>query len=89
MVRERKRQLQRLEIQGKICYYQSFYNEREGRAMDEEIFTTLERYIDRYQWRWNRACRIINLYFGTQYTEKQLMRLYRQRKKEADPHLAE
>lgn len=86
---ERRRQLQRLVIHGKIYCYRSFYNEREGRSMDEEIFTILERYIDRYQWRWNRACRIINLYFGTQYTEKQLIRLYRQRKKEADPHPAE
>lgn len=40
----------------------------------------LIRYIDRYQWRWNLAKRVINLYYGTAYTEKELMRLYRQNK---------
>lgn len=42
-----------------------------------EILPILRRYIDQYQWRWNLARRVINLYFGTRYTEKELKRLYK------------
>ena len=49
-------------------------------VIEEYILPTLSRYIDRYQWRWNLAKRIINLYYGTAYTEKELARLYRQNK---------
>lgn len=48
--------------------------------MDEYILPTLFRYIDRYQWRWNLAKRVINMYYGTDYTEKQLKQLYKQNK---------
>ena len=47
---------------------------------DEYILPTLVRYIDRYRWSWNRATRIINLYYGTEYTEKELRNLYKQGK---------
>ena len=46
--------------------------------IDEYILPTLIRYIDRYHWSWSRAARIINLYYGTEYTKKQLEQLYRQ-----------
>ena len=49
-------------------------------VIKEYILPALIRYIDRYQWRWNLAKRVINLYYGTAYTEKELMRLYRQNK---------
>ena len=45
-----------------------------------EILPILRRYIDQYQWRWNLARRVINLYFGTAYTEQELKRLYKQGK---------
>ena len=49
-------------------------------VIDEYILPTLTRYIDQYRWSWNRAARIINLYYGTEYTEKELKRLYKQGK---------
>lgn len=48
--------------------------------IDEYIRPVLTRYIDRYHWNWNTATRIINLYYGTAYTKKELKKLY---KKEA------
>lgn len=44
---------------------------------DEDILPVLLRYRDRYQWSWNMAMRLINMYYGTQYTEKQLKTLYK------------
>ena len=49
-------------------------------VMEDYILPTLFRYRDRYQWRWNLTTRIINLYFGTQYTEKELKQMYKQNK---------
>lgn len=46
----------------------------------EYILPALVRYIDQYHWSWSRAVRIINLYYGTEYTEKELKRLYKQGK---------
>lgn len=48
--------------------------------IEEYILPALTRYIDRYHWSWNRTTRIINLYYGTAYTEKELKRLYKQSK---------
>lgn len=45
--------------------------------MDTEIFPILLRYIDEYQWSFNIAKRLINMYYGTAYTEKELKRLYK------------
>lgn len=45
--------------------------------IDEYILPVLVRYIDRYHWRWCIARRIINLYYGTEYTEKGLKELYK------------
>lgn len=46
-------------------------------VMDEYILPTLLRYIDRYHWSFNISMRLINRYYGTEYTEKQLKALYR------------
>lgn len=45
--------------------------------LDEYILPTLVRYRDRYRWSWNISMRIINRYYGTEYTEKELKALYR------------
>jgi hypothetical protein len=42
----------------------------------EFILPTLTRYIDRYHWSWNISTRVINNYYGTRYTEKELRKLY-------------
>ncbi len=46
-------------------------------AMDAEILPALLRYIDGYQWSFNMAARLINMYYGTKYSEKDLKRLYK------------
>ena len=48
--------------------------------MDEYVLPTLVRYRDQYHWSWNRSARLINMYYGTEYTEKQLKKLYRKKK---------
>lgn len=50
---------------------------RPGGPMNGDVLSALLRYIDRYQWSFNTAMRLINLYYGTAYTEKELKRLYR------------
>ncbi len=45
--------------------------------LDEYILPALLRYRDRYHWSWNMAMRLINMYYGTDYTERQLKKLYR------------
>ena len=47
---------------------------------DKEILPVLLRDRDGRQWSWNLSKRLINLYYGTQYTEKQLKALYRKHK---------
>lgn len=49
--------------------------------MEEYILPTLTRYIDRYQWSFNLSKRLINMYYGTEYTEKELKSLYRKNRK--------
>lgn len=49
--------------------------------MDEYILPTLVRYIDRYHWSFSIATRLINMYYGTDYTQKELRALYRKRGK--------
>ena len=44
---------------------------------DEDILPVLLRYRDRHRWSWNLSMRLINLYYGTNYTEKQLKSLYK------------
>ena len=44
---------------------------------DGDVLSTLLRYRDRNRWSWNLSMRLINMYFGTNYTEKQLKSLYR------------
>ena len=44
---------------------------------DGDVLPTLLRYRDRHRWRWNLSTRLINLYYGTHYTEKQLKSLYK------------
>ena len=46
--------------------------------LDEYILPVLTRYIDQYRWSFNIATRLINRYYGTQYTQKQLKQLYLQ-----------
>ena len=46
-------------------------------AGEEDILSTLLRYRDEYQWSWNFSMRLINLYYGTQYTVKELKALYK------------
>lgn len=50
--------------------------------MEQEISHTLTRYIDRYGWSFNLARRLINMAYGTQYTDKQIKALYRQNRAE-------
>ena len=44
--------------------------------LDEYILPTLLRYIDHYKWSFSISTRLINMYFGTEYTQKQLKKLY-------------
>ena len=50
-----------------------------GHGPDEDVLSTLRRYLDRHRWSWNLSMRLINLYYGTHYTEKQLRSLYKAR----------
>ena len=50
-----------------------------GPCPDEDVLPILLRYRDRHRWSWNLSTRLINLYFGTHYTEKQLKSLYKTR----------
>lgn len=45
--------------------------------LDESILPVLTRYIDRYHWSFSIAMRLINRYYGAQYTQKELRALYR------------
>lgn len=49
-------------------------------VLDEYILPVLIRYIDDYRWNWSIATRIINLYHGTAYTQKELRALYKSNK---------
>ena len=53
--------------------------ERETQPPEQNILPTLLRYRDRHRWSWNFSARLINLYYGTDYTEKQLKALYKNR----------
>ena len=46
---------------------------------DGDILPTLLRYRDRHRWSWNLSMRLINMRYGTHYTEKQLKSLYKNR----------
>ena len=49
----------------------------EAQPLDLDVLPTLLRYRDRHRWSWNLSMRLINLYYGTHYTEKQLKSLYK------------
>ena len=51
--------------------------DRETPAADRDVLPALLRYRDRHRWSWNLSMRLINLYYGTDYTEKQLKTLYK------------
>ena len=53
--------------------------EREIQPSGVDVLPTLLRYRDRHRWSWNLSMRLINLYYGTNYTEKQLKALYKNR----------
>ena len=42
-----------------------------------DVLAALLRYRDRYRWSWNLSTRLINQYYGTDFTEKQLKALYK------------
>ena len=46
-------------------------------VLDEYILPVLVRYIDRYHWSFSISTQLINMYYGTEYTQKQLRALYR------------
>ena len=46
-------------------------------AADRDILSVLLRYRDLHRWSWNLSMRLINMYYGTNYTEKQLKALYK------------
>lgn len=46
----------------------------------QEITAALSRYIDKYGWSYRLARKVINKYFGMQYTEDELKQLHRQSK---------
>ena len=50
--------------------------DRETPAADRDILAALLRYRDGHGWSWNLSMRLINMYYGTNYTEKQLKALY-------------
>ena len=50
-------------------------------VMDEYVLPAIVRYIDHYHWSFPVSKRLINMYYGTEYTEKELRALYRRRRK--------
>lgn len=48
---------------------------------DEDVLPILLRCRDGHQWSWNLSKRLINMYYGTQYTEKELKALYKKGKR--------
>lgn len=52
-------------------------------VIDEYILPALVHYREQYQWSWNISMRIINRYYGTEYTEKELKALYKRAGKPA------
>ena len=51
--------------------------DHESQPSDQDILPVLLRYRDGHGWSWNLSMRLINLYYGTNYTEKQLKSLYK------------
>ena len=44
---------------------------------DGDVLSTLLRYRGQHRWSWNLSMRLINLTYGTHYTEKQLKAMYK------------
>ena len=55
------------------------HNEHRRKA---EILAAAKRYVDGYHWSWNMARRLINNYYGTQYTDSELKKLCRNSRKD-------
>lgn len=55
--------------------------EHNEHSRETEILAALARYVDGYHWSWNMARRLINRYYGTQYTDSDLKKLYRNSRK--------
>lgn len=53
--------------------------DRETQPADRDVLPVLLRYRDAHRWSWNLSKRLINMYYGTDYTEKQLKALYKAR----------
>ena len=51
--------------------------EHETPAAAQMILPALLRYRNQHRWSWNLSMRLINMYYGTDYTEKQLKSLYK------------
>ena len=49
-------------------------------VMDDYILPVLVRYIDQYGWSFPFAARLINMYFGTGYTHKDLRALHKRKR---------
>lgn len=45
--------------------------------LDEYILPILLRYIDTYHWSFSISARLINKYFGVEYTTEEIKKLYR------------
>lgn len=51
--------------------------DHETQQPDRDVLSALLRYRDGHRWSWNLSTRLINMYYGTHYTEKQLKSLYK------------
>ena len=45
----------------------------------EYLLPALQRYREQYGWNWTITTRLINRYYGTEYTVKELRQIYAER----------
>ena len=48
--------------------------------MTPDISQLLHRYVDEYGYSWSTACQVVNRMLGSDYTQEQLLTLYRKNK---------
>ena len=48
--------------------------------MTPDISQLLHRYVDEYGYSWPTACQVVNRMLGSDYTQEQLLTLYRKNK---------
>lgn len=48
--------------------------------MDEDMKRRLLRYVDEYGWGWGLTCSLINVFCGTEYTVRELQKIYHETK---------